>query len=467
MAVFVLDRNGEPLMPCSEKRAKLLLARSRARVHRLFPFAIRLIDRRVSECTLQPLALKLDPGSKTTGLAVCRVGETRDGDGVVERVMHLRFLMELGHRGQAIKDSLSARAAMRRRRRGQLRYRAPRFNNRTRPDGWLAPSLQHRVDTTVSWVKRLRRLAPITELAQELVRFDMQRMQDAEISCVEYQQGELAGYEVREYLLEKFGRRCQYCDARDVPLQVEHMQAKARGGTNRVSNLALACRLCNEQKGARDLREFLVHDPARLERLLKRARAPLKEAAAVNSTRWALFLALQRTGLPVETGSGGQTKWNRMRRSLPKTHALDAACVGRVDRVAGAEAPMLVVKGAGRGSRCRTRLNQYGFPRAYLTRSKTAFGFRTGDMVVANVRKGKKTGVYRGRVAIRQTGYFNIQPGKPGQPTVQGISHQVCKILQRGDGYGYAHQLSPLSTKTKSNEVPDLGSFPHRPSLSD
>ncbi|QMV32475.1 HNH endonuclease [Ralstonia phage Claudette] len=433
-------------MPCSEQRARKLLSAGRARVHRLYPFTIRLIDRQQANSVLQPLELKLDPGSKTTGLAVCRVEERIDVDGVVERVMHIRFLMDLVHRGHAIKEALHARAAMRRRRRGNLRYRAPRFDNRTRKEGWLPPSLQHRVDTTVSWVKRLCRLAPITHLAQELVRFDMQLMQNAEISGVEYQQGELAGYEVREYLLEKFGRTCQYCDETGVPLQVEHIHPKARGGSNRVSNLTLACQPCNEKKDSQDIRVFLAKDPMRLERILARAKAPLRDAAAVNATRWALLNALKGTGLPVNTGSGGQTKWNRTRLGLPKTHSLDAACVGRADRVTGSGAPVLVVKCTGRGSRSRTRLNQYGFPRAYLARNKTAFGFRTGDMVIASVPSGKKAGTYKGRVAIRQTGSFNIQPGKPGLPTVQGISHKHCSVAQRGDGYGYA-LASPVNSQ--------------------
>ncbi|VVE34649.1 hypothetical protein PTE30175_03737 [Pandoraea terrae] len=462
MPVFVLGRNGRPLMPCSEKRARKLLGAGRARVHRRYPFTLRLIDRQPADSRLQALELKLDPGSQTTGLALCRVAASVDGDGVVHRVMHIRFLMELVHRGRAIKQALQARSAMRRRRRGNLRYRAPRFDNRTRKAGWLPPSLQHRVDTTMAWARRLCKLAPVTHIAQELVRFDMQLMQNAEISGVEYQQGELAGYEVREYLLEKFGRSCQYCDATGVPLQVEHIHAKARGGSSRVSNLALACAPCNQKKDSRDIRAFLAQDPTRLARILARAKAPLRDAAAVNTTRWALFEALKGTGLSVSTASGAQTKCNRTRLGLPKTHSLDAACTGQADGVTGAAAPVLVVKCSGRGSRSRTRLNQFGFPRAYLSRSKTAFGFRTGDMVLATVPNGKKAGTYQGRVAIRQTGSFNIQSGKPGVPTVQGISQKHCKVLQRGDGYGYACQPSPYST-TKGNEACGLGAFPLRP----
>lgn len=436
-AVFVLDKHKRPLMPCTPKRARKLLEAGRARVHLRFPFCIRLVDREVDDCALQPLRLSLDPGSKTTGLALCRIEEVIDADGVVEPVMHIAFLMELVHRGHAISASLHARAAMRRRRRGQLRYRAPRFNNRTKPRGWLAPSLQHRIDTTTAWVARLRRLAPVTSLAQELVRFDMQLMQNPDISGVEYQQGTLAGYEVREYLLNKFHRTCAYCDAKGVPLQIEHIHAKAKGGSNRISNLTLACGPCNRKKDARDIRDFLSKQPERLARILKQVKAPLRDAAAVSTTRWALFRALRSTGLPLQTGSGGRTKWNRSRLGIVKTHALDAACVGVVHAVRGADAPTLRVTCTGHGSRCKTRLDKYGFPRAYLTRKKTAFGFRTGDMVEARVPAGKYQGVHKGRVAIRMTGNFNVQSGLAGVPAVQGISYKHCRVLQRVDGYGY------------------------------
>lgn len=446
MSVFVLDRSGKPLMPCSEKRARLLLERGRARVHRLHPFTIRVIDRHQATCALQPMRLSIDPGSKATGLALCRVepGSSAQGQAAgpadpAAPILHISFLMELVHRGAQIRKDLQSRAALRRARRSRkLRYRAPRFDNRTRPEGWLAPSLQHRIHTTASWVQRLRRLAPITELAQELVRFDMQAMQAAEdgldIEGVQYQRGTLAGYEVGEYLLAKWGRQCAYCDALGVPLQKEHITPKARGGSNRVSNLTLACRPCNERKGARDVREFLAGQPQRLARVLAQARAPLRDAAAVNITRLALLAQLRAGGLPVSTGSGGRTKYNRTRLGVPKTHALDAACVGVVADVRRPAQPTLQIKCCGRGSRARTRVDRFGFPRGYLTRSKSVHGFRTGDMVRASVASGKKTGVHTGRVAVRASGSFNIQTPAG---VVQGISHKHCRVLMRGDGYSY------------------------------
>lgn len=437
MAVFVLDRRKKPLMPCSEKRARLLLERGRARVHRLVPFTIRLVDRTQEESALQPLLVKLDPGSKTTGIAVVREDESADEEtGEIQRHVHVLWLAQLVHRGRQISEALAARRAFRRRRRSaNLRYRAARFLNRSKPKGWLAPSLRHRVETTLSWVRRLQRLAPISGISQELVRFDPQALENPEISGIEYQQGTLAGYEVREYLLEKWGRQCAYCGATDVPLQIEHIHPKARGGSDRVSNLTLACAPCNHAKGAQDVRVFLAKDPQRLARILEQAKRPLHDAAAVNSTRWSLFEALKATGLPVETGSGARTKFNRVRLGLPKTHALDAVCVGVTHAVFDWDRPTLQIKATGRGSYQRTRLDRFGFPRGYLTRQKRHFGFQTGDLVRAEVPKGKKAGTYVGRVAARASGSFNIQTR---EDVIQGIAHRYCTLLQRADGYGYS-----------------------------
>ena len=454
MSVLVLDQRGKPLMPCTEKRARLLLERGRARVHRLVPFVIRLVDREQASCALQPLRVKLDPGSRATGVALVRESETVEAStGEIHRTAAVLNLLELVHRGRQISEALTARRNMRRRRRSQLRYRAPRFLNRTRPEGWLAPSLQHRVDTTMAWGQRLQRWAPVTALSSELVRFDLQALQNPEISGVEYQQGTLAGYEVREYLLEKWGRKCAYCDATGVPLQVEHIHPKARGGSNRVSNLTLACRPCNQAKDASLIQDFLAHAPARLARVQAQAKRPLKDAAAVNATRWALANALKATGLPVELATGGRTKFNRQQLDIPKTHALDAACVGEVSAVTGWKRPTQTVKCTGRGSYPRTRLDKYGFPRGYLMRCKKVHGFATGDLVRADVPKGKKAGVHRGRVAVRATGSFNIQTGTE---VVQGIGHRYCTILQRADGYGYHLQpTSPIPThQERSRSLP-------------
>jgi 5-methylcytosine-specific restriction endonuclease McrA len=432
MPVLVLDKAKKPLMPCSERRARLLLERGRAVVHLRYPFAIRLKDVSRNNVELQPIRLKIDPGSKFTGLALVRENVKDNTDQTV------LWLGELQHRGSLIRDALTSRRAMRRTRRNRnTRYRAPRFNNRTRSEGWLAPSLQHRVDTVMSWTHKLSTLSPIVAISQELVRFDMQKMENPEISGIKYQQGTLAGYEVREYLLEKWNRQCSYCDAKDVPLQVEHVDPRKNGGSDRISNLCLACEPCNMKKGTLPISVFLKNQPDRLAKILSNLKNPLRDAAAVNITRWALANALKATGLPVELASGGKTKFNRSQLSIPKSHSLDALCVGNITQAYNWNIPVLHIKCTGRGSYQRTRLTAYGFPRGYLMRKKSAFGFQTGDIVIANVTTGKKIGTHIGRVAIRATGSFNIQTQLG---IVQGISHKHCHIIHRADGYGYLQQ---------------------------
>lgn len=422
-------------MPAHPARARDFLTKGRAVVVSLNPYTIRLRDR--VDGAVQPLILKLDPGSKTTGVALIRESEQQPG------MQHAVFLAEITHKGNLVHKCMVSRASRRRRRRSaNLRYRAPRFENRTRPEGWLPPSLRSRLDNTASWVQRLQKRAPITQLWMEAVRFDMQALENPEIQGTEYQQGTLLGYEVREYLLEKWGRKCAYCDACDVPLQIDHIVPRARGGSDRVSNLTLACTCCNQNKGAQDIHLFLADDPARLQKILRQAKAPLKDAAAVNQTRHALERRLKEFGLPVQTATGGQTKYNRERHRLPKLHCLDAACVGPFERLHVPALPILHIKATGRGTYQRTRMDAYGFPRrrpdkAKKKRSdcpKRVHGFQTGDRVRAEVTSGTKRGIYVGRVAIRKSGSFNIQTK---QGLVQGISYRAFTLLARADGYDY------------------------------
>ncbi|GAI50482.1 unnamed protein product, partial [marine sediment metagenome] len=139
-----------------------------------------------------------------------------------------------------IKKLIEMRRAYRRGRRSRKWYREPRFDNRGREEGWLAPSLEHKLQTHIRLIDRLKRILPISKIVVEVASFDTQKMQNPEITGVEYQQGELQGYEVREYLLEKWKRKCAYCGNTDVPLEVEHIIPKSRGGSDRVSNLTIA-----------------------------------------------------------------------------------------------------------------------------------------------------------------------------------------------------------------------------------
>lgn len=452
--VFVLDRKKKPLMPCREKRARHLLERGRARVHRMQPFTIRLVDRVVEESALQPVRLKLDPGSKVTGMAVVREDVQ---DPSVQATLHLA---ELEHRGVRIRKALDQRRAYRRGRRNRhTRYRAPRFLNRRRSEGTLAPSLRHRVLTALTWVKRYRSLCPLTGITTESVRFDTHKLVNPDVEGVNYQHGTLWGYETREYVLERDGHACAYCDAKDLPLNLDHVVARACGGSNRPSNLVASCIACNLAKGTQPLEDFLANDPPRLARIQARLQASLKDAAAVNATRTALVEGLEKTGLPVETSSGGQTRWNRHRLKIPKMHALDAASTGDVSQLEGWQVPVLGIRSAGRGAHARTRTDAYGFARLRLPRSKTVRGFRTGDLVQATIPAGKKAGTYVGRVAVRSSGAFNVQTA---EKTIQGIGARHCRVLQRDDGYGY-RPCRPNPTETGASSRSPEGDGCPRP----
>jgi 5-methylcytosine-specific restriction endonuclease McrA len=419
-AVKQVHGEAEPVHP---GRARLLLKTGRAVVFKRFPFTLLL--KYPGEHNLdEPFRLKIDPGSRTTGLAL--IGET-SGEVV--------WAGELAHQGEEIVERLRKRRAARRgRRQRHTRYRQARFENRRRSKGWLPPSQRSRVQNVVTWVGRLRRLCPITALSMELVRFDTQAMQTPDIEGLQYQQGTLAGYETKEYVLEKWGQRCAYCDATGVPLEVEHIRPRSRGGSNRESNLTLSCVPCNKAKGIQDIRVFLEHAPQRLANILSQAKAPLRDVAAVHATRWTLYERLVALGLPVEVGSGG----HRSRQGLPKTHWTDAACTG-------ASTPQevrnwqtvhpLLITATGRQRRQMCNVDKRGFPRGKPKGPSRSHGLRTGDMVRAVVTKGRHMGTYVGRVAIKSDGYFKLTTGAR---VVEGIHARYCTPLHRGDGYAYA-----------------------------
>ena len=413
-SVFVLDTNKQPLSPCRPSVARKLLRDGKAAVYRRFPFTI-ILNEAKPDIEAHPVTLKVDPGSKTTGIALVQE------DKVV-------FAAELSHRGKAIKDALDSRRAVRRGRRNRkTRYRKPRFSNRNKPKGWLAPSLKSRVDNLQTWFTRFFKICNLTGISMELVRFDTQLMQNPEVSGIEYQQGELQGYEVREYLLEKFSRKCAYCGAQNVPLEIEHITPKSRGGSNRASNLTLACRPCNQRKGNQTATEFGYPNVQKL------AKAPLRDAAAVNSVRWATWRMFSDTGLPVEVGTGGRTKFNRTRQGYPKAHWIDAACVGQSGQDVKLDPTVkpLQIKAVGRQSRQMCRPDKYGFPRTSAKASRIVRGFQTGDIVKADVPKGKYVGLYVGRIAVRSSGSFALSCGFD-------VNWKYCQRIHGADGYGYA-----------------------------
>lgn len=422
--VFLIDAKKTPMNPIHPAQARELMAAGKAAVFRCYPFTL-IMNRAIDNIVTYPLALKIDPGSKITGISL------------VNNRNEAIWGMELEHRGQAIKDALDSRRAIRRGRRGRnTRYRKARFLNRTRASGWLAPSLMHRVLTIETWVKRLVKFAPVAQIRQELVRFDMQQIENPEISGTEYQQGTLAGYEVREYLLEKWRRKCAYCSKEGIPLQIEHIKARANGGSNRISNLCLACKKCNQQKGVQDVRDFLKDQPDLAYRILKQAKTPLKDAAAVNSTRWKLFETLKAVSLPITTGTGGQTKFNRIRLGLPKEHWLDAACIGVTETLKVLTRKILRVKATGTGGRQRCQTDKFGYPQKHRP-LRPIHGFSTGDVVKVFIPKGVNQGKYIARLCPYSNGRGEIYP-VVGKKRIGIKLEYIVRAIHRKDGYSYA-----------------------------
>ncbi|MET9515487.1 RNA-guided endonuclease IscB [Streptomyces sp. NPDC002994] len=439
--VFVLGKDGGPLMPCHPARARELLAKDRAVVIRQAPFTIRLKDRTFADSEVEGVQLRIDPGSKGTGIAVTDVKRESAKDGAKVAVRRGLISIELQHRGDQIHQSMRQRAGYRRRRRSaNLRHRAPRFDNRTRPNAWLPPSLQHRVDTTLSTVRRLCTWAPVTEIHIERVAFDTHALSAGRtLTASEYQNGTLAGTEVREYLLTKWDRACAYCGATGVPLNIDHIHPRSRGGSSRVSNLTLACIPCNQAKGTTAVEDFLARRPDRLATILRDAKSPLLDAAVMNATRWRLAETLDSLGRPVSAWSGGRTKWNRTAMGLGKSHSLDALAVGHLDhengdRVVRVAERVCVIRATGRGTYARTTPDRFGFPRLRRTRAKQHYGYVTGDLVRAQVPRGKWIGAWVGRIAVRANGQHRLTT-----PTGRfDVSHRNLRLLQRADGYVYA-----------------------------
>jgi 5-methylcytosine-specific restriction endonuclease McrA len=284
-------------MPTTQHTGKKLLKAGKAIVVRRCPFIIQL-NYATGETT-QPIKLGIDPGYMNIGFSA-----KNDKLEVISGIVTLR---------KDVSNKLEARRRYRRTRRGRLGYRPPRFNNRERPEGWLAPSIQHRHDSHIRLVETLATLLPISYKRIEAANFDAHKMQNPEITGIEYQQGELQGYEVKEYLLDKWGRKCAYCGKTGVPLEVEHIVPKSRGGTDRVSNLTIACRACNVKKGNKTAEEFGYPH------IQQKATQPLKAPACLNNIRWKLV-----EQLGADHTYGYVTKYQRNKLGLEKSHVNDA-----------------------------------------------------------------------------------------------------------------------------------------------
>ena len=420
--VFVLNKSKKPLGMISNAKARILLKNKLAVVAKIYPFTIRLKD---NSCGSRDRAytVKLDPGSRTTGIAI-----TDDKDAVV-------ILAELEHRGHVIKKKLDSRRAVRRsRRQRKTRYRKARFLNRTRPEGWLAPSVKSRADNVINFIRKYKKLLNITKVEIEKVSFDTAQMSsDNYLIGVDYQQGNLYNKNLRDFIFSKTKGRCAYCGAKAE--EIDHVVARSNGGTDSPYNLVASCRACNEKKSNLTLKAFgkiMNKNYSHLE-----PKKLPKNAAIVQSARNYMVKEISKLVADTTTYDAWLTKYNRDKLGLPKQHYYDALSVGNTQDYKFLTDKVLQISAQGRGSRQMCRMDRFGFPRTSPKGNKSVKGFQTGDIVKAVVPFGSKQGEYLGRVVVRSYGYFSI---KTRDYLVQGIGYKYCHVVQRNDGYSYNYK---------------------------
>lgn len=398
MLVFVLNKYNEPLMPTTSKKARHLLKEGKAKVVERTPFAIQLIYG--SSGYKQDVTLGVDSGYLKVGYSA--VTDRRE---LIAGELALR---------SDIKRLLEKRASYRRNRRSRLWYREPRFDNRGRKEEWLSPSIQHKFDSHVKLVKNLKKILPITKIVVEVTSFDQQKMQNSEISGIEYQQGELQGYAVREYLLKKWGRKCAYCGEKDVPLEIEHIIPKSRGGSSRVSNLTISCTKCNRKKGSQTAGEFGYPN------IQKKAKQSLRSTAFMNIVRWKIVNALD-----CEHTYGYITKHNRIKLGLEKSHANDAFVIaGGTDQIR--DDNIIIGKQVRRQNRSLYKANRLKGGRLKRNTVKEVKGFRRFD----KVKYGDKECFVYG---LRSSGYFNLKTIE-GEKVSDTMSYKKLKLIEHAKG---------------------------------
>ena len=307
MLVYVLNKNGQPLMPTSRfGKVRRLLKQNQAKVVKRCPFTIKLLYETANKT--QPISLGIDAGSKTIGVSAT----TEDKELYASEVILRNDIVGL----------LSARKELRTSRRNRkTRYRAPRFDNRTasKKQGWLAPSINQKIDSHLKVVENIHEILPITSVNVEVASFDIQKIKNPNIEGVEYQHGEQLGFwNVREYVLFRDDHTCQCCKgkSKDKILNVHHIESRQIGG-DAPNNLITLCETChtNYHKG-------LIELPKSIKRGMK-----FKDATFMGIMRWALYNKLKEIYSSVSLTYGYITKNTRIENSLPKAHYIDARCV--------------------------------------------------------------------------------------------------------------------------------------------
>lgn len=301
--VYVLNRQGKPIMPCKEAKARKLLRQNKAKIAEHEPFTIQLLFD--CENQTQEVNLGVDVGSKHIGISA-----TTEKQVLYEADVELR---------NDIVDKLSSRREVRRTRRNRLRYRPARFNNRikSKHKGWLAPSVEQKINAHIQAIKHLYEILPITKLIVETAQFDIQKINNPEISSIEYQQGEQLGFwNVRQYVFYRDNYECQCCHgkSKDNILNVHHIESRKTGG-NAPNNLITLCETCHK-----------AYHKGEIKLNLKRKKS-YRDSAFMGIMRKTLFNRLRKVYQNVYETYGYITKSTRIENGLPKEHYVDARCI--------------------------------------------------------------------------------------------------------------------------------------------
>ena len=373
----VLDQNGKPLMPTTRLgKVYRLLKTQKAHIVSYEPFTIQL-DYEPDTHIIQPMTLGVDSGAIHSGYSVANEHREYYSAEVIAR--------------NDISNRLSDRRMYRRNRRyRKTRYRQPRFNNRkNKKKGWSPPSLEQKVAVQVNEINHLHRYFPIKTIIVEVAEFDIQKIKNPDISGIEYQQGTLQGYNIRNYLLEKHNRKCFYCGKTVSGFEVEHMTPKARGGSNRIDNLTLSCHDCNEKKGTLTAEEFIrqtlpVKKATTKLKQLPNEKRLFKYMAYMNATRWTLYNAIKERYPNVKMTYGYITKYNRIQAGLPKAHHIDAKCITGFTIVPSIDQTVVKVK----MRRHNRQLHRATFSKGHIRKAAclptVTFGFQLYDIVLFN-----------------------------------------------------------------------------------
>ncbi len=378
MFVYMLNCHGQPLMPCQPRKARLLLKAGKAKVVRMVPFTIQLLYG--SSGYTQEVSLGVDAGTQHIG-----VSATTEKSVLFEAEVKPRT---------DIQELLAARKQFRSARRNRkIRYRQARFLNRKKPEGWLAPSVQHKVDAHLKAIRLVHKLLPISRTTIEVAQFDLQQIKNPDINGVEYQQGPQLGFwNVREYVLFRDNHTCQWCKgkSKDCVLNVHHIESRKTGGDS-PDNLITLCQMCHD----------LIHRTHQ-EHTIERKSKGFRDATQMGIVRWRIYEQAKASFPDVHLTYGYITKHTRITHELDKSHLNDARCVSG-NPLASSDGTWHLVKLVRRNNRQLHKATiRKGGKRQRNTAPKYVHGFRLFDCVC-----------YQGKICFvfgrRSSGYFDLR----------------------------------------------------------